>query len=207
MIKDKIQKINQKIGPNVQLLVVSKNRPLEAIQEALAAGHRAFGENRVQEAIEKFGPLRSIYPDLELHMIGPLQTNKVAQAVGFFDVIQTLDRPKVAQKIAQESKRQGRYPRLYIETNIGRENQKAGVFPDEVEHFYQQCRHEWKLDIEGLMAIPTRDEDPVPYFKQMKLLQENLSLPKLSMGMSRDYLKAVDCGSTMVRVGRLIFED
>ncbi len=207
MIQDKIKQICQEIGPEVQLLVVTKGRSVEAIEAALAAGHRAFGENRVQEAQEKFAPLRAKYPDIELHMIGPLQTNKVGRAVALFDVIQTLDRPKLAEKVAHEAEKLGKSPRLYIETNVGREAQKAGVAPDQVAAFLAQCHDQWGLDVEGLMAIPPRDEDPVPYFKQMKLLQDNLGLPKLSMGMSSDYMQAVACGASMVRVGRSIFVD
>lgn len=206
MIKNKILKIRQEIGPDVQLLVVSKGQPIDAIRAALDAGQRAFGENRVLEAEEKFGPLRAEYPDIELHMIGPLQTNKVVRAMALFDVIQTLDRPRLATKIAQESERLGLGVRLYIEINIGAEIQKTGLPSEQVADFLAQCRNEGALQIDGLMAIPPRGLDPLPYFQQMKLLQDELSLSLLSMGMSSDYQKAVNCGSTMVRVGKAVFE-
>ena len=209
MIQEKITQICQKIGTEVQLLAVSKGQPIEVIQEALNAGQRLFGESRVQEAEEKFDSLRESYPDIELHMIGPLQTNKAGRAVALFDVIQTLDRPKLAAIVAQEIKKQGQKgrkpPRLYCQVNIGQETQKAGIATEKVGVFLEQCLQKEGLEVEGLMAIPPRGQDPVPYFRQMKMLTDDLSLAKLSLGMSGDFEQAAQCGATMVRVGRGVF--
>jgi pyridoxal phosphate enzyme (YggS family) len=207
MIQDKIDEIRANLGPDTALLAVSKGRDTAAIQEVLATGQRAFGENRVQEAAAKWPPLRAVHPDIELHMIGPLQTNKAAQAIALFDVIQTLDRPALAEKLAKEIKKQQRDVHLYIEVNIGREPQKAGILPEDARTFLTRCQQEWALNIEGLMAIPPHGENPLPYFQHMKRLKDDLELHALSMGMSEDYKQAAACGSTMVRVGRGLFDD
>lgn len=189
----------------VHLVAVSKTHPIESVEEAIKAGQRLFGENRVQEAVAKFGPLREKYPGLELHLIGPLQTNKVDEAVALFDVIQTLDRPKLAEALAKEMEKQGRTPRLYIEVNTGNEPQKAGMAPDEVERFLRECESVHGLKISGLMCIPPFDEDPRPHFELMRDLAKKLNLPHLSMGMSADFETAIACGATEVRVGTAIF--
>jgi pyridoxal phosphate enzyme (YggS family) len=190
---------------SVRLMAVSKTQSPEAIGEALAAGQRLFGENRVQEAAAKFAPLRETYKDIELHLIGPLQTNKVRQAVALFDVIETLDRPRLAEALAQEIKKQGRAPRLYVEVNIGREPQKAGLPPEEVSSFVEKCRHEWGLAIDGLMSIPPEGEDPAPHFAALAQLATRLGFKELSMGMSGDFETAIVHGSTLVRLGTALF--
>ncbi|HBM90332.1 MAG TPA: YggS family pyridoxal phosphate-dependent enzyme [Rhodospirillaceae bacterium] len=210
MIKDNFDKIRQKIAVaqgarQVQLVAVSKKRSVEAIRELLAADQRQFGENRVQEAEQKFPALREVFADLELHLIGPLQTNKVARAVELFDVIQTLDRPKLAEALAREMKAQGKYPRLFIEVNIGHEPQKAGVMPEDVPAFLTQCREMYGLSIEGLMAMPPFGQDPVPYFEKTKDLADKLALTELSMGMSADFEAAIKCGASFIRVGTALF--
>ncbi len=211
MIKDNFHEIRQKMADSqgarqVQLVAVSKKRSVEAIRELLAAGQRQFGENRVQEAAQKFPPLREVFADLELHLIGPLQTNKVARAVELFDVIQTLDRPKLAEVLAREMKKQGKYPRLFIEVNIGHEPQKMGVMPEEVPDFLAKCRESWGLSIEGLMAMPPFGQDSVPYFQKMRALTDQLDLAALSMGMSADFEEAIKCGASVVRVGTALFK-
>src|SRR5579859_1125817 len=188
-----------------KLLAVSKTHPAEPVAELLAAGHRHFGENRVQEAAEKYPSLKQRYPDLRLHLIGPLQTNKVKQAVALFDVIETLDRPKLARALAAEMARTGRRIPCLIEVNIGGEPQKAGIAPEEAPAFLAACREEWKLDVAGLMCIPPAGEDPVPHFKRLAALAEDLDLAELSMGMSGDYEAAIACGATEIRVGTALF--
>lgn len=184
---------------------MSKTYPAEAVAELLAAGHRHFGENRVQEAAEKYPPLKERYPDLRLHLIGPLQTNKARQAVALFDVIETLDRPKLAQVLSAEMARAGRTIPCLIEVNIGAEPQKAGIAPEETASFLAACREEWKLDIAGLMCIPPAGQDPVPHFRRLAGLAADLGLKQLSMGMSGDYEAAIACGATEIRVGTALF--
>ncbi|MDR3450756.1 MAG: YggS family pyridoxal phosphate-dependent enzyme [Alphaproteobacteria bacterium] len=196
--------IRQRIGA-ADLIAVSKTQPLEAIIEALAAGQRKFGENRVQEAERKFLLLRPRFPDIELHLIGPLQTNKVRDAVALFDVIQTLDRPKLADALATEIRASKRDPRLSIQVNIGNEPQKAGIAPEALPAFLAYCRAERGLTISGLMCIPPQSLDPRPYFNKMRALADTHKLPHLSMGMSADFEMAVECGATEVRVGSAIF--
>ncbi len=190
---------------DARLIAVSKTQSREAICEALAAGQRMFGENRVQEARKKFTPLRLDYPDIELHLIGPLQTNKAQDAVECFDVIQTLDRPALADALAKAMRKTGRRPRLYIEVNIGREPQKAGIAPDKLDAFLAYCLFECSLSIGGLMCIPPADRDPAPYFQEMRAHAERLGLPHVSMGMSADFATAIECGATEVRIGTAIF--
>jgi pyridoxal phosphate enzyme (YggS family) len=189
----------------VNLVAVSKTHPAPRIQPLLKAGHRLFGENRVQEAQAKWPSLRLACPDIELHLIGPLQSNKVRQAVALFDVIETLDRPKLAQALAAEFERSGRRLRCFVQINTGAEPQKAGVLPDAAPAFIEDCRHRWHLPIEGLMCIPPHDEDPAPHFQQLAELARRHDLPMLSMGMSDDYPKAIAAGATHVRVGTAIF--
>lgn len=189
----------------VRFMAVSKTQPQSAVIEALGAGCRLFGENRVAEAAEKFTPLRETYGDIELHLIGPLQTNKVRQAVALFDVIETLDRPSLAEALAKERVRGTRLPCLYVEVNIGREPQKAGIDPSETVDFVEKCRSEWGLPIEGLMAIPPYDQPPEPFFRQMADLAHAAQTPVLSMGMSGDFEEAIAAGSTLVRVGTALF--
>ena len=171
----------------------------------IAAGQRVFGENRVQEAQGKWPGLKAAHPDIELHLIGPLQTNKVKEAVALFDVIETVDRDRLAEALAKEIARQDRAPRLFVQVNTGAEPQKAGVLPEETAAFVARCRGAHGLAIEGLMAIPPIDEAPAPHFALLAKLAGELGVPKVSMGMSADYEIAIAQGATHVRVGSAIF--
>jgi pyridoxal phosphate enzyme (YggS family) len=188
----------------VTLVAVAKTNPAEAVVAAFAAGQRHFGENRVQEAEGKYPALRASRPDLVLHLIGPLQTNKARQAVALFDVIETIDRPKLATILAAEMARQGRRPRCFIQVNTGAEPQKAGVLPDAADAFIADVR---KLDLPlvGLMCIPPAEEKPEPHFMRLAEIAGRNGLSELSMGMSADYPAAIACGATFVRVGTAIF--
>ncbi len=189
----------------VTLVAVSKTHDADAIRPAIAAGQRVFGENRVQEAQKKWPALKEETPDIELHLIGPLQSNKAEDAVKLFDVIETVDREKIARALAKEIAKQGRAPRLYVQVNTGNEPQKAGVDPRETEAFLALCRDELGLTIEGLMCIPPAGENPGPHFALLHDLATENSVPKLSMGMSGDYEIAIAFGATSVRVGSAIF--
>jgi pyridoxal phosphate enzyme (YggS family) len=190
---------------SVKLIAVSKTFAEADILPVIEAGQRLFGENRVQEAKAKWPPLTARFPDVELHLIGPLQSNKVREAVALFDVIHTVDRPKIAEALAAEIARSGSKPRLLVEVNTGAEPQKAGVMPDEAEAFVARCRGELGLAIEGLMCIPPFDADPVPHFRLLAGLRGKLGLTELSMGMSADFEAAIACGATYIRVGTAIF--
>ncbi|GAA0609996.1 YggS family pyridoxal phosphate-dependent enzyme [Paenochrobactrum glaciei] len=192
---------------SVSLIAVSKFFDADSIRPALENGQRIFGENRVQEAQGKWPSLREEYQGIELHLIGPLQSNKAAEAVALFDVIQTIDREKIAAAIAQEIKKQGRAPKLYVQVNTGLEPQKAGIPPLETVAFVQRCREEHGLKIEGLMCIPPVDENPGPHFALLQKLAREAGVEKLSMGMSSDYETAIAFGATSVRVGSAIFGD
>lgn len=192
-------------GANVALVAVSKTHPVEAVSEAIAAGQRVFGENRVQEAKAKFTALRDTHPDLELHLLGPLQTNKVREAVALFDVIQTVDRPKLAEALAEEMARTGRRPRCLIEVNTGEEPQKAGIHPADLDEFLKECRDRLGLPIAGLMCIPPVDEEPAMHFALLAEMARRAGLDTVSMGMSGDYESAIRFGATHVRVGTAIF--
>ncbi|XEN32543.1 PLP dependent protein [Ensifer sp. WSM1721] len=189
----------------VGLVAVSKTFGAEAIRPVIAAGQRVFGENRVQEAQAKWPELRNETPNLELHLIGPLQSNKAADAVALFDVIETIDREKIARAVSAEMKRQGRNLRLYVQVNTGLEPQKAGVAPEETVAFVRFCRGELGLNIEGLMCIPPFEENPGPHFALLAKLAAQCDLAKLSMGMSGDFETAIAFGATSVRVGSAIF--
>ena len=191
----------------VSLVAVSKSFPAAAILPVLAAGHLVYGENRVQEAAEKWPALRRQFPALELHLIGPLQTNKAGQAVALFDVIQTIDRPKLAKVIDAECGRQGKRPKLFIQVNTGEEPQKAGVAPLEVDAFIAQCRDEFHMTIAGLMCIPPADEEPALHFALLAKIARRNGLAELSMGMSADFETAIALDATCVRIGTAIFGD
>lgn len=191
-------------GP-VTLVAVSKTFDADAIRPVIAAGARVFGENKVQEAQEKWPALKAEYPDIELRLLGPLQSNKARDAVALFDVIESVDREKIAAEISREIDRQGRSPRLYVQVNTGREPQKAGIDPDEAIAFVERCRDVHGLTIEGLMCIPPAGEDPAPHFELLAALADKAGLARRSMGMSGDYEKAVIYGATSVRVGSAIF--
>jgi hypothetical protein len=188
----------------VTLVAVSKTFGRDAVEAAIAAGQRVFGENRVQEAAAKFPPLRVGHPDLELHLIGPLQTNKVRDAVALFDVIQTVDRERLAQALATEMAGVGRRPRLYVQVNIGAEAQKAGVAVADLAQLLACCAR-LGLAVEGLMCIPPADAPPAPFFAALADLGRAHGISRLSMGMSGDYADAVAAGATLVRVGSAVF--
>lgn len=202
-ISDEAKKWQQQ--KEVALVAVSKKQPEERIDAALNAGHRVFGENRVQEAEERWQKRREQYPDLELHLIGPLQTNKVKQAVALFDVIETIDRPKLAKAIADELERTGEKRECYIQVNTGEEEQKSGVLPNEFPALLKLCQDELKLPITGVMCIPPQDEESSLHFALLKKMANENGLPNVSMGMSSDYIDAVALGATHVRVGTGIF--
>jgi pyridoxal phosphate enzyme (YggS family) len=189
----------------VALVAVGKKQPSERLVAALAAGHRLFGENRVQEAAGKFPALKADYPDLVLHLIGPLQTNKAAEAVALFDVIETLDRPKLARALAKEMAKSGRRPRLYVQVNTGEEPQKAGVAPTEADALVSYARDELGLPVVGLMCIPPVDDEPAPHFAFLREIARRNGLEVLSMGMSADFETAIRFGATHVRVGTAVF--
>jgi PLP dependent protein len=190
---------------SVHLVAVTKTFGADHILPVLEAGHRCFGENRVQEAARKWPALRQRFPGIELHLIGPLQSNKVREAVDLFDAIHTIDRPKIAQALAHEMAKQGKRLKLFIEVNTGEEPQKAGVLPKEAAGLLRLCREELELDIAGLMCIPPLDEEPAIHFAFLAKLGQELGLKDLSMGMSADFETAVAFGATYVRVGSQIF--
>ena len=190
---------------DVQLIAVSKTFGVEDIHPLLEAGQRVFGENRVQEAESKWPQLREEFPDLKLHLIGPLQSNKTKEAVQLFDVIETVDREKIAKFLQEEMSKQNRRLLCYVQVNIGEEPQKAGIVPNEAVEFVKHCKNDHHLDIIGLMCIPPVGENPGPYFALLAKLAKEAGLKKLSMGMSADYETAVAFGATSVRVGSAIF--
>jgi PLP dependent protein len=192
-------------GADVTLTAVSKQQPWERIEPVLAAGQRVFGENRVQEAMARWSDVRGRVPDLELRLIGPLQTNKAKEAVAFFDVIETLDRERLAHALADEIQKQGRSPRLYVQVNTGEEPQKAGVAPGEADAFLKRVRDVYGLQPEGLMCIPPLDEEPAMHFALLARIAARNGLKRLSMGMSDDFETAIRFGSTEVRVGSAVF--
>jgi pyridoxal phosphate enzyme (YggS family) len=190
---------------DVTLVAVSKTHGPERVRELLEVGQRIFGENRVQEAQEKFPALKADYPDLELHLIGPLQTNKARDAVALFDVIQSVDRERLAGVLAREMERAGKRPNCFVQVNTGEEPQKAGILPAEVDAFVASCRDLHKLPVVGLMCIPPVDEEPALHFALLEKMARRNGLAKVSMGMSADYETAVRLGATHVRVGSALF--
>jgi len=190
---------------SVKLVAVAKTVPVAVIEEAIAAGQRVFGENRVQEAHSKWPALKQLHPDIEVHLIGPLQSNKVREALALFDVIETVDRPKLARALAEEIPHAGKRPRLFVQVNTGEEPQKAGVLPAETDAFVALCRDELGLSIEGLMCIPPLDEEPAMHFALLAKIAARLGIEHLSMGMSGDFARAVQFGATYVRIGTAIF--
>ncbi|MFS8122813.1 YggS family pyridoxal phosphate-dependent enzyme [Rhizobium sp. BR 250] len=214
-IEARLEDVRQRIGDvaeksgrkpaDVALVAVSKTFDAEAIQSVIDAGQRIFGENRVQEAQAKWPELKEKAPGIELHLIGPLQSNKAADAVALFDVVQSVDREKIARALAEECTKQDRNLRFYIQVNTGLEPQKAGIDPRETVAFVKLCREELKLPVEGLMCIPPAEENPGPHFALLAKLAKECGLEKLSMGMSGDFETAVEFGATSVRVGSAIF--
>ena len=207
-VKNKIHKVAKTVGRDpdqVELIAVSKQQPEARIDSALEAGLRIFGENRVQEAQERWLPRRAHFPDLELHLIGPLQSNKASDAVALFDIIHTLDRPKIAKIVKQEMDKQNRQLKCFIQVNTGEEPQKAGINPKEIPDFLTFCCSEIGLNIAGLMCIPPIDEEAAMHFALLKSYAEQFSLPQLSMGMSGDFEEAIAFGATHIRVGSALF--
>lgn len=190
---------------SVRLVAVSKTKSADEITPVIEAGQRIFGENRVQEAQSKWPGLMAETSGIELHLIGPLQSNKTADAVALFDVIQTIDREKIAREIAREIKKQDKHPRLYVQVNTGSEPQKAGIEPDEASSFIKLCRDELGLTINGLMCIPPVQENPGPHFALLAKIARENDIDTLSMGMSDDFETAIAFGATEVRVGSAIF--
>ncbi len=199
-----IEKSGREAG-SAKLVAVSKTHGNEIITHALEAGQRLFGENRVQEAAQKWPELRTEYQGIELHLIGPLQSNKAAEAVALFDAIQTVDREKIAAALAAEMKKQGRRPKVFVQVNTGNEPQKAGIAPEALPEFLKTMHEKYGLSIAGLMCIPPVDEDPAIHFRMLAALAKTAELKELSMGMSGDYATAIAEGATLVRVGSAIF--
>jgi len=189
----------------VALLAASKTQDAASIEAVLWAGHRLFGENRVQEAQMKYPTLRARYPDLQLHLIGPLQTNKVADALALFDAIETLDRPRLAETLAREMARARRRLALFVQVNTGEEPQKAGVWPADADAFIVDCRSKWDLPIVGLMCIPPEDDEPALHFALLREIGRRQGISRLSMGMSGDFATAIQFGATEIRLGTAIF--
>jgi PLP dependent protein len=187
------------------LVAVSKVQPEDRVRAVLDAGQRVFGENRVQEAETRWLPLRDLYPGTELHLVGPLQTNKLARALALFDAIHSLDRDSLAAKLATAVQDRGACPTLFVQVNTGRESQKAGIDPDALDAFVARCRDTYDLPLFGLMVIPPVDDDPRPHFDALAAMAERNGLPGLSMGMSDDFEAAIDAGATHVRIGSAIF--
>jgi len=189
----------------INIIAVSKTFSIDSIKPLIDHGHLHYGENKVQEAVEKWTKLKENKKNLMLHMIGKLQTNKVKFVVPLFDYIHSLDNIKLAKKISSEQKKINRNLKIFIQVNIGDENQKNGIPKDQIADFYKKCVDEFNLDIIGLMCIPPVDGNMKMYFSEMNILNKNLGLKQLSMGMSSDYLKAIECGATFVRIGSKIF--
>jgi len=207
-VRERIAAAAREVGrapASVRLVAVSKTHPTATIRETLAAGHRIFGENRVQEAQAKYPQLREEFPNLTLHLVGPLQTNKVRDALATFDMIESVDRPRLAQVLAKEMDHIGRRPPCLIEVNTGEEAQKAGVMPAEADALIIECRDRLTLPIIGLMCVPPIDEEPAPHFALLREIARRNDLRVLSMGMSADFEKAIRFGATHVRVGTAIF--
>ncbi len=190
---------------SVTLVAVAKTHPRSSAEAALALGHRVFGENRVQEAKAKWPPLRDACPDLTLHLVGPLQTNKVRDAVALFDVIETVDRPKLAKALAAEFDHSGRRPRCFVQVNTGEEPQKAGVSPAEADDFIARCTGEFGLPIDGLMCVPPVEDEPALHFALLAEIARRNGVASLSMGMTADFETAIRLGATHVRIGTAIF--
>jgi len=200
-IKKEIQSKNS----TAEIIAIAKTFPIKDILPLINYGHQHFGENKVQEALEKWTDIKRDFKNIKLHMVGKLQTNKVKFAVGLFDYIHSLDNIKLAKKISLEQKKLNKKIKIFIQVNIGDESQKSGLVPDKVNDFFSICTKELNLEIIGLMCLPPNNEDSSKYFKEMKKLLLNTQLSQLSMGMSNDYLEAIDYNSSFVRIGSKIF--
>ncbi len=207
-IKDQIRNAeltNNRQKGSVNLIAVSKVQPVERVERVLSQGHRIFGENRVQEAYQKWPAWKEKFPTVSLHLLGPLQTNKVKEVLGLFDVVHSLDRDKLARIFSENIQKLGSSPDFFIQVNTGEEEQKAGIFPTMVDKFVEQCKNTYDLPIVGLMCIPPIDEEPSLHFALLKKIAERNGLNRLSMGMSADFVSAITFGSTDVRIGSAIF--
>ena len=200
LVKDEISSFK-----NANIVAVSKTFPIGHILPLINHGHQHFGENKVQEAVEKWTSIKTDFPQLKLHLIGKLQTNKVKFALPLFDYIHSLDSIKLAEKISLEQEKKNLKPKIFIQINLGKENQKSGIDENDLKNFYQKCVTEYNLNIIGIMCLPPFDEDPTPFFKKMQNLSENLKLKEISMGMSNDYMDALRFKATYIRVGSKIF--
>ena len=190
---------------NANIVAVSKTFPISHILPLINHGHNHFGENKVQEAQEKWISIKNDFPQLKLHLIGKLQTNKVKFALPLFDYIHSLDSFKLPEKISAEQEKKNFKPKIFIQINLGKENQKSGIDEDNLENFYRKCVSEYNLNIIGIMCLPPFDKDPTPFFKKMQNLSESLQLKEISMGMSNDYMDALRFKATYIRVGSKIF--
>ena len=190
---------------NANIVAVSKTFPISHILPLINHGHHHFGENKVQEAQEKWTSIKNDFPQLKLHLIGKLQTNKVKFALPLFDYIHSLDSLKLAEKISLEQEKKNIKPKIFIQINLGKESQKSGIDENDLENFYKRCVNEFNLNIIGIMCLPPFDEDPIPFFKRMQNLSESLKLKEISMGMSNDYMDALKYKASYIRVGSKIF--
>ena len=200
LVKEEIKNYN-----NVNIIAVSKTFPISHISPLINYGHFHFGENKVQEAQEKWTSIKTDFPNLKLHLLGKLQTNKVKFVLPLFDYIHSLDNIKLAEKISAEQEKKNFKPKIFIQVNLGKENQKSGIDEENLKSFYEKCINNFHLDIIGLMCLPPFDKDPKPYFQKMLDLSKNLSLKELSMGMSNDFKEALKFKATYIRVGSKIF--
>jgi len=208
LICSRVKKSHERFGastPIPTIIAVSKTQPSEKIEQLLILNHRVFGENRVQEALGKWPQLQKKYQGVDLHLIGPLQTNKVRDALKIFNIIQSLDREKLAKALAQEIEKTGKNINCFVQVNLGQEKQKAGIDPQNTVEFVKNCRKKYGLNIVGLMCIPPHGEAAGPYFAQLKILAEQAKVKYLSMGMSADFEIAIELGATHVRVGTALF--
>jgi len=201
--------IKSKFGlvKNLKIIAVSKTFPMSEINPLIENGHLHFGENKVQEAVDKWSDIKKLNKNLKLHMIGKLQTNKVKYVVSLFDYIHSLDNIKLAEKIASEQIKKNKNLKIFIQVNIGNESQKSGINISELKNFYEKCTQEFNLNIVGLMCLPPQHGSAKNYFNEMVELKKTLNVEDLSMGMSEDYLEAVGCGATYIRIGSKIFGD
>lgn len=199
------KKAARRSGDSVTLVAVTKTFGVDAVRVALECGQRVFGENRVQEAKSKWPELKKEFPDIELHLIGPLQSNKVKEAIALFDVIESVDRDKIARLLAQESEKQAKQLKFFAQVNTAQEAQKAGISPKEARTFVRRCTHDYGLKIEGLMCIPPVEEPRAPHFALLHKIADDLGLTSLSMGMSADFSEAIKLGATHVRIGSRLF--
>ena len=205
--KSSIESIDANLNEkkNIEIIAISKRQPLEKLIDALDTGHKIFGENQVQESLKKWPTLKEKYQNIELHLVGPLQSNKVKDAVSIFDFIQTVDRKKIAEALKKEEEKQQKKISYMIQINTGEESQKSGIMPNDADDFFKYCKEDLKLNIEGLMCIPPYNEESSIHFAYLRKKNLEYKLPSLSMGMSEDYEKAIIFGATHIRVGTVIF--